>query len=561
MTTPYALLLFSLLFACSPSEPFTEPFLDESSSEELFLAESSVNEPINKSISEHFLRRSGNEIVLGDTGVPVSLKGINFNNYHWYRTAEDIITSKHHSHLDYQRVSDMGMNLVRFQLNHKSFSNDKVWGWIDKNIEWARENNIYLILDMHVPPGGQQSGLEDGVALWTIPANQEKLTELWKKIALEYRNEPVIAGFSLLNEPVPVDSIEQWPNLANSIISEIRKIDQNHMIVFEWPLGLYGNGESYNDRDLVQMLVDDQNVLYDMHFMHPFEFTHQNAFWLDMGDGGKYPDEEIVMLPEDLVWSDSTLNNPIMDANHAEWRLYDGAPMENLEIGNLIAIPVMISSNNAEEVSFRDVFIREFDENMALVREIPIRFDSSDAWDSWTSSGNDSSRVRVDEQSQILSISNTNGQVVFYDFAQYIEVKREHFYSIGGLIKGKLSGEESYSQIRLDFYKSESGSSIMHRGKEEIEKTLQYWIKFAEDKQIPLIIGEFGTHYSTFVNNKGGLDWVRDAVTLFEENNLNYAYYDYHSYESMGIYSNAFGLPDEATANHSLIEFFSSHLK
>ncbi len=509
-----------------------------------------------------FVHTDGNQLIVN--GEKIKLRGINFSNYHWYHTGEEIITSNHHSEKDYKKVKEMGMNVIRFQLNYKIFEDDnnpwvykkEAFKWLDKNILWAKENDIYLILDMHVPPGGQQSGLPEGVALWEDVQNQYRLAEIWHAIAERYHDEPTIAGFSLLNEPVPVSHIDEWSALAEHITTRIREVDQNHMIVFEWPLGLYEQFETYNDRDLVQSLISDDNVLYDMHFYHPFEFTHQNAFWLGTGDGGNYP-EETTIFPDDLTWSDATFHNPGVPEGYSRWKYYKGELTQNINEDHIIAVPSLVSGSNQGSVFFQNILIKEYDEEKKLIQKIPVSFESPETWGKWNAQGNAKFKTI---QENILSIQNAPSQSIWYDINQYIEVKKDHYYSISGWMKGENIEEYGYGQIRLDFYQSPSHTGISRRDKKDIENTLLYWIEFAKNNNVPLLIGEFGTHNSTFENNKGGLTWVKDVTNLFEKYDLHYTYHDYHSYDAMGLYSNAIGLPNENSANNTLINFFTKLL-
>src|SRR5262245_29327837 len=152
-----------------------------------------------------FLHASGEAIVDGD-GNPVFLKGVSFGNEVWANMA----LPDDHAEIDFQRLADMGANSTRFLLNYLTFEDDGApyvykdagWAWIDQNVAWAKAHGIRLILNMHVPQGGFQSN-GDGGALWSGVANQDRLTALWAAIAQRYADEPIIAGFGLVNEPEP----------------------------------------------------------------------------------------------------------------------------------------------------------------------------------------------------------------------------------------------------------------------------------------------------------------------------------------------------------------------
>ena len=85
--------------------------------------------------------------------------------------------------------------------------------WLNKGFEmtdslvsWCKQNNMYVVLDLHAAPGGQggNTGISDYnpayPSLWEDINNQHKTMSLWKKIAEHYVNEPAIAGYDFLNE-------------------------------------------------------------------------------------------------------------------------------------------------------------------------------------------------------------------------------------------------------------------------------------------------------------------------------------------------------------------------
>ena len=244
--------------------------------------------------NEAFIRREGSKLLQNKQ--EVWLKGISFGNEVW---THNPLPYTHHSEQDFQRVAEMGMNVIRFYLNYKTLEDDAApyqykqagWEWLDKNISWAKKHNIYLILNIHVPPGGFQSNGEGG-ALWQNPENQKRLKALWHNIAKRYAHEPVIAGYDLLNEPVVTQSIIQWQHLAQQIADTIRQVDTNHLLIVERLNAVNKNWDNVNE-DNNLFLINDDNTMYTFHFYSPFKFTHQYAKWANMGEGGKYPDESI----------------------------------------------------------------------------------------------------------------------------------------------------------------------------------------------------------------------------------------------------------------------------
>ncbi|TVZ40714.1 cellulase (glycosyl hydrolase family 5) [Alteromonadaceae bacterium 2753L.S.0a.02] len=277
-----------------------------------------------------FHHAQGSQIV-DEKGNPVFYRGISFGNRVWQN---DRIPTQHHGSQDFARVRDMGMNLVRFYLNYKTFESDTKpysylddgWQWLDNNIAWARQHGVYLILNMHVPQGGFQSQGR-GHDLWRKPELQQRLIALWRTIAQRYHNEPVIFGYDLVNEPGVIHSKTEWQQLAQKLVNEIRKVDQKHPIIVERVNSI--NRTWRNDREMNFVKVQGDNIIYTFHSYDPYFYTHQRIFWdkaMKDRDGGKWPDKSAnhtrenlaKIIDEYLAWGKAN-NVPLY---FGEWGVY-----------------------------------------------------------------------------------------------------------------------------------------------------------------------------------------------------------------------------------------------
>jgi len=146
---------------------------------------------------------------------------------------------------DIDTLASWGMNSIRLPLHYRLLSpspgeyDESGFALIDNLLEWCEANELYLILDMHCAPGGQNSDNisdSDGEAkLWTHPANQEHLVDLWKTIAGRYVDEQWIGGYDLINEPVLPEGYDNSDlrALYIRIKNAIRSVDENHIIFIE----------------------------------------------------------------------------------------------------------------------------------------------------------------------------------------------------------------------------------------------------------------------------------------------------------------------------------------
>ncbi len=149
---------------------------------------------------------------------------------------------------DIEQIASWGVNSIRLPFNYRLLTPEDQPGVyleegfqiIDQLLEWCEKNQLYLILDMHCAPGGQNKDNisdSDGIEarLWTDPANQDRTVEIWRQIAERYGNEEWIGGYDLLNEPVmPSGYINSdLRALYIRITRAIREVDTNHIIFIE----------------------------------------------------------------------------------------------------------------------------------------------------------------------------------------------------------------------------------------------------------------------------------------------------------------------------------------
>lgn len=253
-----------------------------------------------------FLRTSGHDII-NESGQKVFLKGVGLGNwmlpegYMWKfgpsgdrprkieKVVEDLIGTEkagifwnnfrkyYITEADIKRIAELGFNSVRPALNSRLFVTedenpvyiDEGFILMDSLVTWCKRHKIYIIIDIHGAPGGQTgANIDDSPndlpELFTDINNQDKLVELWLRLAQRYKDEPVVAAYNLINEPLPVvtGAAEKYKHLLiplyERLITEIRKVDPRHMITIEgydW-----SNNWSYFSKPLAD------NIFYQFHY-------------------------------------------------------------------------------------------------------------------------------------------------------------------------------------------------------------------------------------------------------------------------------------------------------
>ena len=529
---------------------------------EIPLNENPIDNPIVEPVENPLIQLSGTDIVDANQN-PIFLKGVAFGNQIWDNSS--IPGTTHHNEQDYIRIKNMGMNAVRFYMNYRFFEDDtnpytykqSGWDWLDQNIQWAKNNDVYLILNMHAPQGGYQSQ-GTGDALWNDIENQNRLIALWKAIAEKYKDEVQIAGFGPVNEPVPTTSITQWSDLAQKLIDGIRSVNKNHLIFIEKAIYVEGNYEM--DANLNFPDVTGTNLVYEFHSYDPHTYTHQLFDWANVGEGGKYPDETVIETANGQ-WYNAIFGNENVSSGNSEWTYFEGVKYVVNDPEISYAFPALIGQKVGGTVYFDDVIVKEYDESGNFVRDIfDFNLNDSSGWNYWSANGSGESGVSTSEgvsDNTSLYIQSSTDDCNFSG-SSYLFIPKQGFqYQISGWMKGDNVAADATCKLRIDFYHTDQ--PILSRNKEYLEWSVKRYVDWAKTKNAPLYLGEFGAGSHCFENNKGGLLFVEDMLDIIIENKIHFTYHSYHE-DSFGLYFGYNELPNTSNANTPLINLFTDIL-
>ena len=178
---------------------------------------------------------------------------------------------------DIRRMKELGYNSVRPALNARVFMTEgdtavfieENLALIDSLVSWCGKHEMYVILDMHGAPGGQTGqNIDDSPnnepELFMNKKYEHRLTRLWLELADRYKDSPVVAGYDLLNEPLPQNTgaADKYKHLLEpmykNLTAEIRKIDKRHMIIVE--------GCNWANDWSVFSQPFDNNMVYQFHY-------------------------------------------------------------------------------------------------------------------------------------------------------------------------------------------------------------------------------------------------------------------------------------------------------
>jgi endoglucanase len=512
--------------------------------------------------AQDFVTREGNKLTIGKNGNEILLRGICFGNQVWGDVA---IPSGHHNEQDFKRVKALGMNTIRFYMNYKTFENDNApflykqsgWNWIDQNIAWAKKYNIYLILNIHVPQGGFQSQCK-GDALWTTPSNQDRLVSLWKAIADRYKNEPIIAGYDLLNEPTPSVTVTRWKTLAQRIIDSIRTVDQNHLLIAERAIAL-GCEYGFNDGNNNFQPLKEENLMYTIHMYDPYEYTHQLFDWASSGDGGKYPDENLISAPSDTKWAYGQYNNPSLIASTNDWTYIKGRPFLVDNDTAVLAKPTFNAHRlGTGKAYYDDMTINEVTANGTIIREIgKLNFTNTNTIWSWGENNDMIFGSSTDGHGDNFSLTATGTTGYGSITVQPIQFKVEKgkYYSSSAWVKSENLPANAVVSPSMEFYSSPSNQPVLGRNKQYLYNSIFNATKYPRDNNFPIYYGEFGVGRPCFSNYKGGDLWTKDVLDILDSLGYHFTYHTYRE-SSFGLYDGWEGPMDTTTVQQSLQKTF-----
>ena len=361
----------------------------------------------NINAKNKFFHTNGKEIA-GPDNKPVLLKGINLGNWlvpegymfkfqktssprliyqminelignteavdFWQKFRENYITKE-----DIHFIKSCGFNSVRVPFHYQFFVSVDNPGieiktgieLLKKVINWCREENLYVILDMHCAPGGQTGdNIDDSYGYPTLFESEyaQKLTiKVWENIARAFADDEIIIGYDLLNEPIAhyfkVDEIN--PKLEpffKRLVTAMRKIDKNHI--------MFIGGAQWNSNFKIFGEPFDKNSVYTFHkYWTPtdksviqeyldYRDKYNVPIWL--GESGENTNEWIGEFRKTL------------EDNNIGWCFW---PFKRLDATRCIAsvkLPVsydtLISYSECSRVSYED--IRKNRPNPVLIKNI-----------------------------------------------------------------------------------------------------------------------------------------------------------------------------------------------
>lgn len=238
---------------------------------------------------------------------------------------------------DIKYLKSIGCNHIRLPFHYKLFTDDLYMGkrnagfiYFDRLIEWCRKEKLYVLFDMHCAPGGQTGdNIDDSYGypyLLRSESSKDLMTDIWIQIAQKYKDEPIVLGYDIINEPIASyfeDEIDELNHelflLYKRITKEIRVVDKDHMIFL--------NGSIWSGNfDVFEEIIDD-NTVYEFH-KYWFD-VNQEAIqtYLDFRDKHQVP----IYIGETGENTDQWIEDfrILLDKNSVSWCFWPYKKMNN----------------------------------------------------------------------------------------------------------------------------------------------------------------------------------------------------------------------------------------
>jgi endoglucanase len=185
---------------------------------------------------------------------------------------------------DFKKIAEMGFDHVRLPIDEEQMWDEQgnkqpeAFRLLHNGIKWALENDLRVIVDLHVLRS-HHFNRPDSRKLWEDKAAQEGFITFWHQLSTELKKYPNNKlAYEPLNEAVS-DNPDDWNNLINWVISEIRKLEPERTIIMG-----SNNWQTVGTFKDLKVPENDKNIILSFHYYEPFLLTHYKAPWTRIKD-------------------------------------------------------------------------------------------------------------------------------------------------------------------------------------------------------------------------------------------------------------------------------------
>ena len=162
----------------------------------------------------------GNHFVTED-GKPIIFKGLDTSD------PDKLDRDRHWNRQYFEAAKSWGANIVRLPVQPsawRSRGKENYLKLLDQGVGWAKELNLYIIIDWHSIGNLAQEKYHRRPEYHTT---KPETIEFWSTMATHYTGDNTVAFFELFNEPALGDKLgdcswQQWKQIMEEVIAAIR---------------------------------------------------------------------------------------------------------------------------------------------------------------------------------------------------------------------------------------------------------------------------------------------------------------------------------------------------
>lgn len=260
---------------------------------------------------------------------------------------------------DFDAIAAMGFEHVRLPIDEEQFYDtdlnryDDAFVLLKKAIDWTLENDMNIIVDLHITRS-HNFNTEEKNTLFKDEAAQEQMVKIWKDLQsflMSYPNDRV--AYELLNEAV-APTHEELNKLEAKLIAAIREKEPNRFIIVG-----SNHQQSIYTMPYLNVPENDKHLILSFHYYNPFLVTHYGTAWTPLANfRGK------ISYPGKLL-DETELYDDIDSLTRIKFHQWNGV----WDI-NRIEEDIMIAVNKADSLGLQ-VYCGEFGAYPAYIDKAP----------------------------------------------------------------------------------------------------------------------------------------------------------------------------------------------
>lgn len=225
-----------------------------------------------------FVTVSGASLVY--RGQNITLRGVNANNVGALKVrvndnfGSGLMSDINVGPADYAAMSAIGFNHVRFGISFNWWADntpEQFFAKLDAHVADAKRNRLWFLPVLFTLPTDCYEGYSKPCPIWTTPAHQQLVRDMWVAIADHYKNEPAVLGYCLVNEPTP--NAPPWSDafwqFAETVMPAVDAVNKKHLFfVMSGPDSLFWRKMTGPGSD---------RVVYESHMYAPIQISHPKS--------------------------------------------------------------------------------------------------------------------------------------------------------------------------------------------------------------------------------------------------------------------------------------------